>query len=157
MKEIVLSQGKVALVDDEDFEWLSQWKWSAHRPNPNRYYAIRQLEKTRIGLKMHRVILGLDYGDKRQGDHINGDSLDNRRANLRIALPIENARNCRMHSNNSSGFNGVSFHRNRNKWLAQYSHDRIRTHIGYFVSKVDAAQAFMFVTYLHYGEFSRIN
>ena len=79
MKKIKLTQGKVAIVDDEDFEWLSQWKWYAHGN-----YAQR------AGASMVREILGLKKGDKRQGDHKNHDTLDNRRCNLRIVTKAQN-------------------------------------------------------------------
>ncbi len=98
--EITLTHGQVALVDAADYEWLMQWKWRA-RANAcwygRNYYADSTVKidgKWQV-LKMHRIILGLEIGDKRHGDHINHDTLDNRRGNLRIVTPAENNRNRR--------------------------------------------------------------
>ena len=84
MKQISLTQGQFATVDDEDFEWLNQWTWYAnalvHRccTKGLMYYAKR------TGISMHRQILGLKAGDKRRVKHINWNNLDNRRSNLEI-------------------------------------------------------------------------
>jgi hypothetical protein len=82
---IELTKGMRTLVDDEDHEWLSQWKWQAHKSS-TLWYAVRTGT-----IRMHRLILGLEKSDKRVVDHLNKDSLDNRRANLRI---------CTIHENN---------------------------------------------------------
>lgn len=89
MKEILLTQNQVALVDDADFEWLSQWKWYAiWSPGIKGFYAVRRgrlPDGRRSLIRMHRQILGLDMADKRQGDHVNHDTLDNRRENLVVS------------------------------------------------------------------------
>jgi len=95
MKHIPLTQGQVAIVDDEDYEWLSKHKWHAVKDG-NTYYARRQ---TRLSngkqrpVLMHREILGLCYGDKREVDHINHNGLDNRRENIRPVSREGNAFN----------------------------------------------------------------
>ncbi len=99
MKKIPLTQNQEALVDDADYEWLNQWKWCAYwNPCTGSYYAVRGTRlanRKGIAFRMHREILGLKHGDKRQGDHINHDTLDNRRENLRIVTHQENAFNIR--------------------------------------------------------------
>lgn len=98
MKEISLTQGKVAIVDDEDFEYLNRWKWHA-RKNGQTWYALRskswriQGKRYGITIPMHRVIMGAPEG--RVIDHLNRDGLDNRRSNLRVTTFEENARNRR--------------------------------------------------------------
>lgn len=126
LKSITLTKGQVALVDDSDFEWINRWKWQAVWNKYSRgYYAMRKetvANGKRRTVYMHRTILGLYFGDPRQGDHIDsGQTLRNTRDNLRIATPKENSRNIRKHRDNTSGFKGVS--RDGKKWKAQIGAD----------------------------------
>jgi hypothetical protein len=110
MKSITLTQGKIALVDDGDFEWLSQWKWYAQKKSGGMFYAVRS---GWVGLKralilMHRVILNAPEGT--DVDHINHNGLDNRRENLRVCTRSQNQMNAGRHSNNKLGVKGVSRH-----------------------------------------------
>ena len=97
MREIPLTQGKVALVDDADFDWLNQWKWYAAKAVSNgAFYARRTINETGTSIHMHRAILGLEPGDPRRADRIRRDgTLDNRRDNLRIATQSQNITNSR--------------------------------------------------------------
>lgn len=88
-KEIQLTQGKVTLVDDEDYEWLSQWKWCAKDGRNGNFYAFRASKNK--STYMHRLILDTPKG--KVTDHINGNGLDNRRINLRICSYRENSHN----------------------------------------------------------------
>lgn len=111
MKEIPLTQCLVAVVDDEDYEWLSQWKWAAHRHKrrrlPDKWYAERTEgpRGKQVSVLMHRVIaktgVGLDT------DHIDGDGLNNQKCNLRAATRSQNAANKRIVVTSASGFIGV--------------------------------------------------
>jgi hypothetical protein len=87
MREIFLTQDKIALVDDEDFEYLNQWKWCANKGS-NTFYAMRS-----GGIMMHRVLLNLSFGDKRVVDHIDRNGLNNQRKNIRVVTCSENYRN----------------------------------------------------------------
>jgi len=80
MKQISLTQGQFAVVDNTDYEWLNQWTWHAVRMKDGSYLAKRSK-----GISMSRQILGLEVGDKRKAQYINKDSLNNKRNNLRIA------------------------------------------------------------------------
>lgn len=120
MKEIPISRhnGVFAAVDDEDFEALRQYTWCLSSS-----YAYRKLRKgepgrrsKRDGISMHRQIMGLPPFAKREVDHINGDTLDNRRANLRFVTRSENMANTAPRSTNRSGVKGVSFDPTRGKW-----------------------------------------
>jgi hypothetical protein len=119
MREIPLTKGCVALVDDEDYTSLSQWSWAASH-NKTSVAAVRQ---QRCGdgrshlIKMHRQILNAPSGV--EVDHINGNPLDNRRTNLRLASRSQNARNRRRAANNTRGVPGVRWHRQRGKWNAR--------------------------------------
>lgn len=112
MKEIPLSRGMHALVDDDDFDNLSRFKWCVVNPSPTRWYAVRRDKKKFI--YMHHVLL-----PKQDGlitDHIDGNGLNNQRQNLRRATPFENRINSRKRSNNTSGFIGVSWDAENKKW-----------------------------------------
>lgn len=87
MKIIPLTKNKVAIVDDDDYEWLSQFKWCVTKSAHN-YYAVRKENGTRIW--MHRAIMGLQKDDPRVVHHDKNDSLDNRRAKLEICTNEQN-------------------------------------------------------------------
>ncbi len=110
MKSIPLSRGLVAVVDDADFEELSRFKWSATSFRTSGPYAVRK-DGSRMVL-MHRELLCAGLVD-----HIDGNGLNNQRANLRPASVGENAHNQRMRSTNTSGVKGVSFDKARGKWI----------------------------------------
>lgn len=114
-KEIQLTQGKVAIVSDEDYEWLMQWKWSVSNRKKLSYASAR------IGgacITMHRVIYGRieSLQTEKMVDHINGNGLDNRRENLRLVTRVENARN--QGGRGVCGFRGISKDTVTQKWLS---------------------------------------
>jgi len=157
-KKIKLTQGKFALVDDADFDWLNQWKWYAQKQR-NTFYAVRNV---RVGLKqkivkMHRLILGLDFDDGRQGDHINMDTLDNRRANLRIAIHAQNQRNRGRNANNTSGYKGVYWNKQKKKWRAYIKVNGKQKYLGYFDDPIKAARAYDEAAKKHHKEFAQMN
>ena len=158
-KTIALSKGLVALVDAADFEWLSQWKWTAHIGRGNHPEAVRMTPMVngarRQMLYMHREILRPGHG--LVVDHINGDSLDNRRTNMRIATLEENARNRRMgRVQKSSGYRGVRFlasQRGSKQWQVMVG----RTFVGYFRTAEEGALARDDAARRLYGEFAVLN
>ena len=157
-KSISLTRGKSTIVDDGDFEWLNQFKWYAVKAGKT-FYAVRAV---RVGLKqkkvfMHRFILGLDFGDQRQGDHINMDGLDNRRSNLRIATHAQNQRNGRKQANNKSGYKGVSWSNERGKWYAKIKVNGKKKHLGYFDDPEEAGRAYDYAARELHGEFANTN
>lgn len=142
MKEIPLTRGFVALVDDEDYPALSQHRWYA-KIEPGTVYAIRGkwINGKKLRIAMHRVILGIDAGDPRMADHINGNGLDNRRSNLRPCDKKQNMLNSRNQVT-KSGFRGVYFSRNKvNPWQAWFTYAQKTTYIGYYKTPEDAARA----------------
>lgn len=152
-KQIQLSKGLVALVDDEDFEWLSEFKWCVNDEN----YAIRNVQKNGkwTTTRMHRDVLNAP--DFMQVDHVNCNPLDNRRCNLRLATNSQNQRNRGSNKNNKSGFKGVSWRVSRQKWLAQIEIDGKGKHLGYFDTPEDAAQAYDKAARELHGEFAKTN
>jgi len=138
-----------ALVDDEDYEWLSQHKWSA---NPDGY-ALSRLGTTHGPLvRMHRLILSC----KNDVDHINGNRLDNRRQNLRPATRAQNSANQRPRGG-SSKFKGVSWHKKAGKWMAYIMVNYKRVYLGLHVVEEDAARAYDIAAMRLFGEFALTN
>jgi len=156
MKEIPLTKGYVALVDDEDYPYLSQFKWCAKVEKYGYVSAVRKAKmvsgKSRL-LYMHRVImdapLGIDV------DHRDGCALNNQRFNLRVCSRMENARNRGKSKNNTSGFCGVSKH--GSGFQAMIGVNRKRIHLGTYPTPEEAAQAYDFGAIKYHGEFAKLN
>lgn len=153
MKEITLTRGKVALVEDEDFERFNQFKWYFGLNYAVRNSSLKNGKRKKIF--MHREILGEPSG--LEVDHINGDRLDNRRGNLRACSHAQNQKNMTRPRNNTSGFKGVSFRKDTNKWQVRICIDKKQTHIGCFDSARRAALVYDFVAREIYGEFAKTN
>jgi len=154
MKLIPLTKGYHAIVDDEDFECLSQVKWSLHESCGIRY-AHRRDPVIGRHVYMHREILNLGPGRKLIADHINGNGLDNRRCNLRAVTPSQSIMNTRNQSGSVSRFKGV--HRERNKWRVVITMDRKKHNLGTFADEEDAARAYDAKARELFGEFARTN
>lgn len=155
MKLLPLSQGKHAIVDEADYEWLSQWKWCAASFN-GKWYAARMRRKPESGIAlMHREIMGAAAGE--YTDHINGDGLDNRRENLRLCSHAQNMSNSRHRSNNKSGFRGVDRPNPKGRWRAKITVNRRSIHLGYYDAKEEAARAYDEAAIRYFGEFARPN
>lgn len=155
-REIPLTKGKVAIVDAADYEWLNQWRWHA-RGNGSAFYASRKVGPrgaTRY-VHMHRLIVGVEVDA--EVDHINGDGLDNRRANLRSCSHRENTRSLKLNRNSQSGFKGVSWHKARGKWVSHISVDGRQRHLGIFDDPVKAAVAYDLAAKVHFGEYAKLN
>lgn len=155
MKTIPLTQGKVALCDDADFEWLSQWKWCAYRQR-SRWYACRHtpLPNGRRNLTgMHSLILETPKG--MDTDHIDNDGLNNQRTNLRVCTRAQNLRNQKKRA--SVLFKGVHFIEHQNKWVASITVNRKRLHLGHFDSAIEAAREYDLAANHYFGEFAKTN
>ena len=149
---IPLTREQNAMVDTADFEWLSRWNWRANwNPHTNSYYATRVEMPERPYIAMHSEIIGS------MADHVNRNTLDNRRHNLRPANYSQNGANQSLQSNNTSGFIGVSWAAKLGKWVSYITVDRHRIHLGYFADKLQAAQAYDLAALKHFGEFAHLN
>lgn len=154
-KRIPLTQGKYAIVDDCDYEWLSQWKWCAER-NRDTFYAQRRVRRPgglRLTIRMHRLVA--NPPPNMMVDHVNRDGLDNRRCNLRVCTHAQNQLNHKRHRTNSSGYRGVLFH--RGKWVAKISVNGKPRHLGTFETPEEAARAYDAVAIETRGEFAALN
>jgi hypothetical protein len=154
LKEIPLTKGKIAIVDDEDFEMLSRFKWCCS----NRGYAIRKSNedgkpKTML---MHRFILGASKGVF--VDHIDGNPLNNQRGNLRLVSNRQNCLNQKIGVRNKSGYKGVWWNKESGKWATGVrGENKEKYFLGYFENKHDAARMYNFWAVDLYGEYARLN
>lgn len=157
MREIQLTRGQVAIVDDQDFELISAFKWSAAwNPHTRTFYAQAHtpyVDGKRSTVRMHRLILGLVDGQL--GDHINGDTLDNRRSNLRPATASQNSMNRRRRKDNTSGMRGVRQYHS-GKWVARIGIGGKLKHLGYFTTAEEAYAAYGKAAIELHGEFMGI-
>ena len=149
-KSITLPHGEMALVDDEDFERLNQYKWHVVHG-----YAVRKIGAATPTIRMHREIIKTPAD--MQVDHINRNRLDNRKANLRVVTKSENLKNKEIYKNNKSGFRGVSWNASKRKWVAQINVNEKRKHVGSFASPEEAARAYDKAAKENYGEFAALN
>jgi AP2 domain len=156
MKQIPLTQGKVAVVDDEDFDRLSQFKWYAAKTKAkysDRWYAVRgvRLPQGPRQIFMHCEILGL-----KGVDHKDNDGLNNQRTNLRPATQNQQNQNRRKYPNCTSSFKGVRWRSDRNKWEAQITLADGQDYLGLFDSEESAAMAYSMVAEQNFGEFANL-
>ena len=155
MKYIDLPNNKQVIVDDEDFDYLNQFKW-----NFNSRYVVRNKHNKCYGkckgkgcskVFIHRVIMNTPKG--METDHINGNTLDNRKINLRICTRSQNAFNSSVHRDTHSGYKGVYWNSINKKWIVTIR----RKYFGSFSSKELAAQIYNENVVDYYGEYSRLN
>ena len=133
-REIPLSQGKVAMVDDGDYNLVSVHTWHTFRAHKSWYARSSQT------IYMHRLIMAAPEG--LEVAHIDGDGLNNRRDNLRLVTRMQNLANQRINTANTSGYRGVTWHKRRMQWMAQTKHLGKHIHFGYHDNLVDAAVAY---------------
>lgn len=155
-REIALTKGYVALVDDADFEWLSRWKWFfvPKRARTGGGYACRsqRIDKKMRTVLMHRVILEAPSGVK--VDHRSGDGLDNRRTNIRLCTSSQNSAN--MDGWSVHGFKGI-YQSYGSRFRAEVRVHGVRQYLGCFATAAEAAQAYDAAALHHFGEFARLN
>jgi hypothetical protein len=159
-KLIPLTKGQYTIVWESDYVWLMKWKWYAHKsPHVKLFYAVRGADvggKRRI-IPMHRQLLGLAHGDPRKGDHISTrETLDNRGSNLRIASNSESQCNRGIQNNNTSGFKGVSWHSQRNRWRATIKINRVNIYLGLFDTREEAYSAYCYAANKLHGRFANL-
>jgi len=138
MARIKLTQGKFAIVDKEDFEWLNQWKWNYEHGYARRIsFSNKNSKGTKI--YMHRLINNTPEG--MQTDHINRNKLDNKRKNLRTVTSSQNHINRPAQRNNSNGYKGVYRDKRRNLWFSSITRDYKSHYLGGFKNIEEAILA----------------
>lgn len=153
-KEIPLTKGMITLVDDDWFDYLSQFSWYA-KPNNNVSYAMRDVgaRKSRVRVRMHRVIVGAKSGEF--VDHIDGNGLNNQSANLRICTKSQNGHNRGPNKNNRAGYKGV--YRTTRGWVAKLMVNWANVVLGVYETAEDAAIAYNHGAKELIGEFAFFN
>lgn len=155
IKEIVLTQGKVAIVDHCNSNIGGKYKWYYSTTGYARNWSKKKGSKIRTGCYLQHALMWCPKGY--QIDHINGDKLDNRMENLRIVTYKQNAQNSAIKSNNTSGYKGVSLTKEKNKWRAYININKKQVNLGRFIKKEDAAKAYNIAATKHFGKYARLN
>lgn len=151
VKYIPLTQGRFAIINEEDFEEVNKYRWNFNSGYAKHNYYTNGKKKEKLFL--HRFILKAKTGE--MVDHINGDKLDNRRCNLRVCSHNGNMRNRGIQKNNTSGYKGV--HKEGNKFKARIRVSGKLLHIGMFnTAKIAAIEYNKMAVKLH-GDFARLN
>jgi hypothetical protein len=154
MNNIPLTKGFFAIIDDDDYEELSKHRWYCSTYG----YAVRSVSKfagRRDLIYMHIQLLGREKG--LEIDHINGNSLDNRRCNLRRVTHQQNVHNSKPQFGGSSTYKGVYWHNGAKKWVSRIQCNGKLKHIGCFTSEKEAAKAYNYVARACFGEYARLN
>jgi hypothetical protein len=156
MKEIQLNQGLITLIDDEDYEKFAHLKWQASKHRYTWYVKYRyQHNKEITHISLHRVIMNAPKGI--EVDHVDGNGLDNRKKNLRLATHIENHHNQKPQQSCSSQYKGVSLDKHSNKWTARISNNGISHFLGRFQLEEEAALAYNEAAMKYHQEFAYLN
>lgn len=171
MMRIKLTQEKFVLVDNEDFKWLNQSKWYLHKSYNSPHYATRtvltrsqnkqkNIKKKEKKLWMHREImqhkLNRELLCNEQIDHINRNTLDNQRSNLRLCTNSQNQMNMKSKTG-SSKYKGVNWHKQHKKWQSRIQFNKRQINLGYFDIEIEAAIAYNQAALKYFGEFARLN
>ncbi len=154
-----------AFVDDEDFKLVSKYVWCLRKAGSRTSGDVSFYAQTHVGkegggwrtLQMHRLILGLDFGDERQADHINHKTLDNRRKNLRPCSPSENGGNRKKQKDTSSKYKGVSYSQKNKNWVSKIRIEGKQTYMGSFKTEKEAAIQYDKAAFAEFGEFAELN
>lgn len=154
MKKIQLTQGKIALVDDCDFEELSKYNWCVSE-RYNTSYAKRGFGKPHRTLLMHRVIMNAKKGQ--EIDHRDGNGLNNQKENLRFCNHSENLYNQSLQKGKSSQFKGVYWQKENKNWVSRLKINGRNISLGSFENEISAAKAYDYAAIKHFGEYSRPN
>jgi hypothetical protein len=157
-RRIYLGEDEWTILDQQDYYRFGNLKWGVCGHDEH-IYGGRFIKTTKsAGIKLvylHREIMNAPAG--LLVDHINSDTLDNRRANLRLATHSQNSCNRPKKSNTSSRFIGVSFMKQRKRWHTTIRHHGKRTFLGYFDSEIEAGKAYDEAARKYHGEFARLN
>lgn len=152
-RKIKLTQGKYTIVDADDYEWLSQYKWCAHKKGRGYFYAERRNKHKTDSI--HRLVINVPKN--MQVDHINGDTLDNRKENLRICSRWQNSRNRKKQKKpSSSKYKGVIWD-GESRWRAKIVVNKRKINLGGYLTEEEAAIAYNVAAKKYHKKFAKLN
>ena len=158
--EIEISGYRV-LIDEEDYNLIKEYKWTVNAPKKanEKYYVQYDFYENGVhhAILMHRLIMGCRYGDKLFVDHINGNTLDNRKCNLRVCDIAENTRNQQKHKDSNNPYKGIKYSKRDKLWCARIQFNKKRIYIGYSKDPIEAAKAYDRKAIELHGEFAYTN
>lgn len=158
MKTIALTHGKAATVDDQDYDWLMQWKWYAEKGGCT-FYAVRDEPRgqngKRLRVRMHREIAAV--AGLPEVDHWDGDGLNNQRLNLRPCTTTQNQGNSKKQTGRSSRFKGICWRNDRHRWQVGIHVNSKFVYLGLFDGETEASRAYDRAAGEHFGEFAKLN
>lgn len=155
MKIIKAYHGQEIMIDDENFDFLNQFVWKVIK----KMKTYKDVQSTHFGkiVRMSRLIMKIT-DPKIFIDHIDGNTFNNQKSNLRLATPSQNSRNIgKRKGNYTSKYKGVNWNKVKNKWDSRIATDHGRVHVGYFDNEIDAAKAWNNAAVKYHKEFARLN
>jgi hypothetical protein len=150
---------QIVIIDKDDWNIIEGYTWYPHKTNhSNLIYIVctERKNKTKRNIRINRLIMGANTYNKIV-DHKNGNTLDNRKSNLRICTNAENTRNGSIGKHNTSGYKGVSWFYLNNKWRSTIVVNYKQISLGLFSKKEDAAKAYNKAAKKYHGEFAKLN
>ena len=156
MKEIILTKGKKAQVDDDDYEELDRFKWRLMEKR-QAFYVVRDFHQKNLHrlIYMHREIMNCPGG--LEVDHIDGNGLNNRKQNLRVCTRQQNAMNMKRHTDSTSAYKGVHRNKRDGNWCAQIMVNGKKKHLGYYNEIEVAARVYNRAAEKIHGDFANLN
>lgn len=149
-------QNQFAMVDDEDYEFVSQWKWCGKKDPSGTYvqrtFRVNGKSKT---VSLHRMIMKAGSGEL--VDHADKNTLNNQKSNLRICTKAENNANSKSRKDSTSKYLGVSWNTRTSKWVAAIQKEKVIKHLGYFEDEILAAKAYDKKATELFGKFANLN
>lgn len=149
--------GYNVLIDDEDFNKINNHNWSIEKYalKKGKHY-FRYFDNTITNtITLHRLVMGCVLYDKKEVDHINGDTLDNRKQNLRICTHTQNMQNQKKRINNRTGYKGVDYNKEHKKYCARIAINKRQIRLGYYNTAKEAYAAYCEASKKYHGEFGR--